>query len=558
MSSTRSSAADGRRSGPICNAVNVTTGERCRRRGWHLCEPRANRAVRVFHDILVHTKGRFARQPFLLEDWQEHEIIRPLFGEVRWSPDAGAYVRRYRVAWIELARKNGKSELLAGIALILLVADDEQGAEIYGCAKDRDQARKVFDVAERMVELSPMLRRRLRVFKQTKRIVDERTGSYYEIVAADAAGNLGHNPHGIVFDEVLTQPNDGLWNAMRTAMGARLQPLMIAATTAGDDLSGFCKIEHDYCERIAAAPELDPARFVFMRNLPMDADPWNEDNWRIPNPALGSFLSIDALRDEAREARANPVKENAFRQFRLNQWVSQVTRWMPLHLYDAAAGGELADAELVGQRAWGGLDLSSVSDLTSLCWWFPNGDDVEAGGRLIWRHFAPEAVLSRLDEYTAGQASVWARSGHLHITEGDVVDYDAVHERIAADAAMWPVQVIGIDRWNSTATTNWLSKTLPKVQVELVGQGFAGMTNPLKTIMRLVKLGTFHHAGNPVARWCFDSVEVRQDDAENIKPVKPDRQRARARIDAVVSAAMALDGWLRNPAPRRSGRAVGF
>jgi phage terminase large subunit-like protein len=520
------------------------------------------RVVAIFNGILVHTKGRWSRQPFRLATWQRDEIVVPLLGTVRWDDEALCWVRRYRIAWLELARKNGKSELLAALALILLVADDEESAEVYGCAKDKDQARKVFDVAARMVELSPVLRRRLKVNRHTKRIVDERTASYYEIVAADAEGNLGHNPHGIVFDEVLTQPNGDLWDAMRTAMGTRLQPLMIAATTAGSDLGGFCAGEHAYCERVAADPTLDPTRFVYLRNLPMDADPWDEANWRHPNPGLPrfpgdpeAFLSLQALRDEANEARHNPVKENAFRQFRLNQWVSQTTRWMPMHLWDACPA--TVEQPPPGAYAWGGLDLSAVSDLTSLCWLFHDGGEFSPV-RLLWRHWVPEAMLPRLDDFSGGMASVWVREGWLTLTDGNVVDYDAVHLAIAADCERWAVQALGIDRWNSTATTNWLQANIKRLTVEQVAQGYSGMSGPLKQTLRLAQRGLLDTGGNPLARWCYQAVEVRQDDAENIRPVKPDRGRDRHRIDAVVSGAMALAEWLAHPKAKKRARAAGF
>lgn len=520
------------------------------------------RAVTVFDSILVHTKGRWARTPFRLTTWQRDDIVVPLLGTVRWDPEALCYVRQYRIAWLELARKNGKSELLAALALILLVADDEEAAEVYGAAKDRDQARKVFDVSARMVELSPLLSRRLRINRHVKRIVDERTASYYEVVAADAEGNLGHNPHGIIFDEVLTQPNDGLWNAMRTAMGTRTQPLMVAATTAGSDMGGFCAAEHDYCTRVLEDPSLDPTRFVYLRNTPMEADPWDEANWLYANPALPrypgdpeGFLSLQALRDEALEARNNPAKENAFRQFRLNQWVQQVTRWMPLHLWDACPATQ--EAPPPGVPAWGGLDLSAVSDLTSLCWLFHDGEE-DSPVRLLWRHWVPEDMLPRLEDMTGGQAGLWVRDGWLRLTEGNVVDYDQVHATIAEDAATWSVQVLGIDRWNSTATTNWLQAHVKRLQVEQVAQGYRGMSGPLKQTMRLVQRGLLDTGGDPLARWCYGAVEVRQDDAENLRPVKPERGRDRHRIDAVVSAAMALSGWLAHPKAKRRARAAGF
>lgn len=547
---------------PQCGRVDPTTGRQCRKRGQHLCPPRVARVRAIFDSILVHTKGRWAQQPFVLTSWQRDDIVVPLFGTVVWDEEALCYRRQYRVAWLELARKNGKSELLAALALILLVADDEQAAEVYGCADDRDQARKVFDVAARMVELSPVLRARLKINRHTKRIVDERTASYYEVVASDAEGNLGHNPHGIIFDEVLTQPNGDLWNAMRTGMGARLQPLMVAATTAGSDLGSFCKVEHDYCVRVLDDPSVDPTRFVYLRNTPMDADPWDETQWAWANPALPrypgdpeAFLSLQALRDEANEARQNPTKENTFRQFRLNQWVQQSTRWMPMHLWDQLPG--TAEQPPDGAYCWGGLDLSAVSDLTSLCWLFHDGSE-DGAVRYLWRHWLPEDMLAPLDDMTGGQASSWARDGWLTLTEGNVVDYDQVHAAIALDAERWAVQALGIDRWNSTATTNWLQANLKRLRVETVAQGYRGMSGPLKQQMRLVQRGLLDHGDDPLARWCYSSVEVRQDDAENIRPVKPDRQRDRSRIDAVVSAAMALSMWLAYPKAKRRTKAGGF
>jgi phage terminase large subunit-like protein len=523
--------------------------DQCRKLGDHLCEPKAQRAVDVFEKILVHTKGRWARNPFYLEEWQADEIIRPLFGNVTWSDDHQRWIRRYRVAWIELGRKNGKSELCAGIALILLVADDEEGAEIYGCAKDRDQARKVFDVAARMVELSPVLNRRLKVMKQAKRIVDERTGSYYEIVAADASGNLGHNPHGVVFDEVLTQPNDGLWNAMRTAMGTRTQPLLVAATTAGNDPTGFCAAEHAYCERVQADPSLDPARFVFLRNTPKEADWEDETNWYFANPALGSFLSIESLRDEAREAKLAPAKQNAFRQYRLNQWVQQASRWIDLGAWDASAG-EVSTDGLRGRDCWAGLDLASTTDIASLCLAFPDSDGVF---KLLWRYWIPEDQVRNLDERTAGAASVWVRDGWLIATPGNVIDYKNILHEIDELAQRHTIREIAYDRWGMTQMSQDLTEA--RMTVVPFGQGFASMSPPAKELERLVLEGKLHHGGNPVTRWMADNVVVRSDPAGNIKP---DKEKSHEKIDGIVAACMALDRATRMAKTKRRTLAAGF
>ena len=242
-----------RKSLPVCGFV--WEGKRCRSRGTHYCEPRADRVVGFFRDVLVHTKGVYARKAFVLDTWQEHGIIRPVFGEVHYADEYGVYVRRITTLYVVIARKNGKSELAAGIVLYLLIADDEEGAEIYGAAKDTKQAAKVWQPARRMVALSPVLRKRLKVNLNAKRIYDERTDSYYEIIpGADALGELGHNPHGFVLDEVLSQPDRDLWDAMRTAAGTRTQPLNVLLTTETNDPNSFGANLIDEAERIAEDP----------------------------------------------------------------------------------------------------------------------------------------------------------------------------------------------------------------------------------------------------------------------------------------------------------------
>lgn len=312
-------------------------GFTCAQRGNHTCVPRGDHVVAFFTELLVHTKARWARHPFRLAAWQEHDILRPLFSEVRWDDQAECYVRRYRLAYVSMARKCGKSELAAGVALYLLVADGEEGAEIYGAASDRDQARKVFDVAARMVRLSPVLSQRLVVKAHAKRIVDESTGSYYEVIASDAAGNLD-NPHGYIHDELLTAPDSSLWDAMRTGAGTRTQPLMLAITTAGNDRESFAYSEYSEAKKVIENPARARHRFAYLAELPAEADPWDESRWAEANPALGDFLSVQTLREEVADAREDPTRENAFRQYRLNQWVSQASRWIPMDLYDGATG----------------------------------------------------------------------------------------------------------------------------------------------------------------------------------------------------------------------------
>lgn len=511
----------------------------CDARGGHFCGPRADHAQAWFEEVLVHTKGKWARTPFVLAGWQRDEIVRPLFGETTWDVEHEQYRRQYRISWIELARKQGKSEMLAGIALFLLFSDGEEGAEIYGCAADRDQARKVYDVAERMVQLSPFLSKKLTVKSYAKRIIYEKTGSYYEVIASDAAGNLGHNPHGIIFDEILTQPNRELWDALRTAMGTRVQPLMVAATTPGNDPASFAAVEHEEMVRIAEDPGRAPHVHTFIRNTPKDADPWDEANWVHANPALGDFLSVEALRQEALEAKNDPTRENSFRQFRLSQWVQQAERWLSLQYWDAQPNIQLmVEDDLVGEQCFGGLDLASKLDLTALCWHF--GPDDDSGvHRALWRFWLPEDRLADMDRRTGGKASVWAREGWIHLTEGDVTDYRAVLDRIDGDCGRFDVAELGFDPWNAQHLINELNERGVLETVE-VRQGYASLSAGMQEWQRLIVQGRYVHGGNPVMRWMADNLVARSDVNGN---VAPDRKRSHEKIDGCVAAIMALGRW---------------
>lgn len=532
-------------------------GVTCHERGDHMCEPRADHVVAFFSEVLVHTKGRWARTPFVPSRWQQEDVLRPLFGRVVWSDEQQMYVRQYRILWLEVARKNGKSELLAGIALYLLIADGEEGSEVFGCAMDRDQARKVYDVAKRMMQLSPFLAERIVAYEQAKRMVHHESASYYEIVSADAAGNLGHNPHGIVFDEILTQKNGDLWHAMRTGMGTRSQPLMAGATTAGDDPNSFAKDMHDEMLRIAADPSRAPHILVYICAVPPDADPWDESLWHLANPALGDFLSLSALREEALEAKSDPTKENAFRQFRLNQWVSQASRWMPMHLWDDNVGVEWAspdDADaLAGRIAYAGFDLSSKFDLTAWCLLVPpmGEDDPEAPIHAVWRFWVPEEGLRRLDALNDRRFTRYAKAGWLSVTDGCVIDYDRVIADISRDADRFRIAAIDCDEWSMWPVINQVADAtgldVEHGEVLAYRNTYDRMSAGMDDIMALAKTRRIVHHGNPLARFCFDMVEVRHApyDANLIRPVKPERARDRSRIDGVPAAVMAANALRR-------------
>lgn len=527
--------------------------------GEHFCIPRADKAQAFFEEILVHTKGLYSRKRFILEDWQRDEIVRPLFGQVVWSDEFG-YKRQYEVAWIEVGRKNGKTELLAGIMLYLLVADGEESGEIYGVARDRKQAALAFDVAAQMVKFSPVLSKRLKITEYKKRIYDPRTNSFYEVIAADAQSALGSNPSGVGADEILAWPNGGMWDSMRTGMGsgARRQPLMVASTTAGNDTEGFAGQMHKEMQKVAEEPERAPHVFVFMRNTPMDADPWDEKNWPAANPALGRFLSWEAMRKQAMEAKNNPIAEMGFRQFRLNQWQNSTVRWMKMHLWDdpANVGTKFGDAKRTleafrGRECWFGMDLAARRDLCAMCYLFPDGD---GGADLVWRFWAPEAAITQLDRLNMGRFTQFARDGWLTVTEGDVLDFERVYKDIEEDSRRFQILGGDADRWSTDPVIQEIESRTYVREIFAYKNDFLNMSDGMHRVFEMVLEKQFRHHGNPLARFCFDSCEARVAayDPNLIRPDIPDRAVAAKRIDAVPAAVMAVNAWYSRGSDARS------
>lgn len=550
------------KSGPMCN--HVFRDSRCYLKGAHYCRPRADRIVTFFAELLVHTRGVHARTPFILDEWQEFEIVRPLFGEVQYSAEHERYVRRYRVAHIVVARKNGKSELAAGIQLYMLVGDDEEAAEVYSAAKDTKQAGKVFDPAARMVQLSPQLNAVVKLYRNARRLVFQRTASIYEILTADATGELGHNPHSFNLDEVLALPNASLWEAMTTATGSRSQELLFTTTTETSDSASFGASLIEDAERVQEEPHRFPHVFAFVRkmpssteqlehlkrmfpghpDLPISTDVWDEANWKWPNPGLDSFRSREALRRQAADARDNSERENAFRQFLMNQRVQQVTRYIPMDLWDHNVGELMLTPswnvdKLLGQRCHAGLDLSSKLDMTAWSLHFPES------GHVLWRFWVPESVVPILSEFTDGAFDDWVRGGWIVATDGDTIDYERVMTDIAIDVERFAVVRCVYDRWSGEPVRQRLEAD---TGLELIESGttYAQMTGPMNEAMRLLTANQIKHGGNPVARWMADNLDAKRprDDPDRIRPVKPDRQATGKRIDGLPAWFFALDSVL--------------
>lgn len=340
-----------------------------------------------FIECLTHTKGTWAGKPFKLLDWQE-QIIRDLFGVVK--PNG---YRQFNTAYIEIPKKMGKSELAAAVALLLCCGDNEERAEVYGCAADRQQATIVFDVAADMVRMCPALNRRVKILASQKRIIFLPTNSFYQVLSAEAYSKHGFNIHGVVFDELHTQPNRKLFDVMTKGSGdARMQPLYFLITTAGTDTHSICYETHQKAVDILEGRKIDPTFYPVIYGA-KDSDDWTDPKvWKKANPSLGVTVQMEKVKAAFESARQNPGEENAFRQLRLNQWVKQSIRWMPMEKWDAC-GFQVNEEELEGRVCYGGLDLSSTTDLTSFVLVFPPEDESDKF-RILPYFWVPEETLS--------------------------------------------------------------------------------------------------------------------------------------------------------------------
>lgn len=487
----------------------------------------------AFIENLCHTKGTWAGKPFELIDWQE-QIIRDLFGTLK--PNG---YRQFNTAYIEIPKKQGKSELAAAVALLLTCGDGEERAEVYGCAADRQQAAIVFDVAADMVRMCPALSKRVKILASQKRLIYTPTNSFYQVLSAEAYSKHGFNIHGVVFDELHTQPNRKLFDVMTKGSGdARMQPLYFLITTAGTDTHSICYETHQKAKDIIEGRKIDPTFYPVIYGAD-ESDDWTDPKvWKKANPSLDITVGIDKVKAACDSAKQNPGEENAFRQLRLNQWVKQAVRWMSMEKWDKCAFSVDED-ELEGRVCYGGLDLSSTTDITAFVLVFPPLDNEDK--YIILPYFwIPEDNLTLRVNRDHVPYDVWERHGYLQTTEGNVVHYGFIEQFIERLGERFNIREIAFDRWGAVQMVQNLEGM--GFTVVPFGQGFKDMSPPTKELMKLVLEQKIAHGGHPVLRWNMDNIYIRTDPAGNIKA---DKEKSTEKIDGAVATIMALDRAIR-------------
>ena len=487
----------------------------------------------LFIESLRHTKGSWYRKPFELIDWQE-QIIRDIFGILK--PNG---YRQFNTAYIEIPKKQGKSELAAAVALLLTCGDGEERAEVYGCAADRNQAKIVYDVAVDMVRLCPALDKRVKILESQKKLIYLPTNSTYQVLSADVANKHGFNTSGVIFDELHTQPNRKLYDVMTKGSGdARTQPLYFLITTAGTDTNSICYEIHQKALDIIEGRKIDPTFYPVIYGAD-ESDDWTDPEvWKKANPSLGITVSIDKVQDACNSARQNPGEENAFRQLRLNQWVKQAIRWMPMEKWDACAFS-VDPEDLEGRVCYGGLDLSSTTDITAFVLVFPPRDETDCYVVLPY-FWIPEDNVDLRVRRDHVPYDLWEKEGYLETTEGNVIHYGFIEKFIENLGERYNIREIAFDRWGAVQMVQNLEGM--GFTVVPFGQGFKDMSPPTKELMNLVLEKLIAHGGHPVLRWMMDNIYIRRDPAGNIKA---DKEKSTEKIDGAVAMIMALDRAVR-------------
>jgi phage terminase large subunit-like protein len=489
-------------------------------------ESRAEHAI-LFIESLRHTKGEWDNKPFKLLNWQK-EIVRNIFGIIKEDGN-----RQFTTAYVEIAKKQGKTELAAAIALYMLVADGEPGAEIYSCAADKAQAGLVYKVAVDMIARCPALQKRLKVLNAQKRVVYAERNSFYQVLSSEAYSKHGINPHAVLYDELHVANREMARVMLQGASDARRQPLNFLITTAGNDMHSIGFEIHQKAVDILEGRKVDSAFYPTIYSA-AEKDDWSlPSTWRKANPSLGVTVKEERMQQAFESARQTPSEENSFRQLRLCQWVKQSVRWMPMEKWDKCSF-TFNQNELIGRECFGGLDMSTTTDLTAFVLVFTPRDEGDKYITLPY-FWLPEESLSLRVKRDHVPYDVWKNQGFLQTTEGNVVHYGFIESFIHDLADQYRIKEIAYDPWNATHIAQRLTdEGLTMIEFR---QGMRSLSPPTKELMRLTLNQELAHAGHPVLRWCMDNVHVTTDDNENIRP---DKKKSTERIDGAVATIMAL------------------
>jgi phage terminase large subunit-like protein len=451
--------------------------------------------------------------------------------------------RRYRYVFVEIPKKNGKTELCAAVALIGLCGDDEKSPEVYCCAGDKEQASLSYRPAASMVRANRTLKKRLTVRDSIRRIIDPVSAGFIQVLSAEAFTKHGLSPSHIIFDEIHAQPNRELWDVMTegTDIARPGKQLVWVITTAGvEDKTSIGWEIHEYARQVHEGVVEDPEWLTMMFCADRRTDNWEDKEvWKRVNPSLGYIFDMDNLERHYQAVKNNPARINNFLRYRLNMWVGQSMRVIPMDKWKDCNTQEFDLGELIKRPCYAGLDLSTKVDMTAFVLLFPPMSQGERW-KVIGKYYVPEETIFERTKNDKVPYDLWRRAGHITATPGASIDYAQITKDILEAAAMFTIVRLAYDPWNAHQMGYDLDENhgIPVVEMR---QGYKSMSEPTKELLRLIIAGEIEHYGNRVLSWAADNLVVTQDPAENIKPAK---NLARERIDPIVALINAIGAAL--------------
>ena len=511
-------------------------------RGFEFRAQTAQAYIGFFQKAIRHTVGEWDGKPFDPLPWQQF-ILWNIYG---WFREDGT--RRFTYAYITVARKNGKTTLMAGCALAALYFDQEKAGEVYFAATKKDQAKIGFDEAQRMVSISPALRRHLKAGKHD--IKAPKLNGRCTYLSSDRDTLDGLNVHFAGIDEYHAHPTDGVANVLRSGMQARRNPLHLTITTAGFNKESPCYELQKTCKEILDGIKTDESQFAIIYELD-EGDDWTDSTtWIKANPSLGVALRQQLLESQLQQAiNLSGSREVEFKTKHLNKWVTASKTW----IQDEVWMDNERTADLDGAKCFGGLDLASVSDITALVMVYP-----EDGGYHVRGHYwLPKDTVDNILQKDPGHIYRTFRDlPNVYLTDGNVTDYASIRRLVSGVMnkpegqvvdpgnlmEKYEINKIAFDRYNSTQIAiDLVDDGVPLVPF---GQGFVSMSSPTKQLEVLIRTGKIWHDGDPVLRWALSNVELKMDPAGNIKA---DKQKSGGKIDPVIGMIMGIGEHMKTP-----------
>lgn len=490
---------------------------------------RAEKVIRFVESLTI-TSGAHAGRKFRLRPWQK-VLIRA------WYATNAKGKRIVRTGLLSIARKNGKTTLVAALALAHLVGPEaERRGQIVAAAADRDQAGLIFDELSAFIRDNPAYVARTNIQRFAKVIEELTTGTIFRVLSSDAAKTHGLSPSVVLVDELAqwgsTASGRRLYDALVTATGARAEPLtLVISTQSPDEHNLMTELVH-YGEQILAGQVKAPAFSPHIFTVPIEADPWDETVWPLANPALGDFRSLEEMQEFAGRAQRIPSLAATFQAYYLNQRVDATAPWIAVTEWDACREPDPLWPP-AGRQVYLGLDLASRQDIAALAAWFP--EDPPGHYRLRVEFWVPEVAIEARAKADRVPYPEWRAAGWLHATPGNSIDYAFIEKRIDELMATYDVRRIGVDPWNARdLVTRLTEKNVPIVEVE---QTKRELSDASKELVSLVTDRRLAHEGSPVMRWMIGNAVAKPDPEEKIKPEK---KLSREKIDGVMAAVTGL------------------